>query len=130
MRQDDGAAQQVLARLVGEPLSAVRCTSVLELTVGRRWSLTIEDEYTLTGPDGVLLDTADGQEPVIVAALGTAVEAPVTRAVVDERGGLALGVAAGLLRVAPCARFESWNVVGPHGERVVSMPGGGLAVWS
>ncbi|GAA1225909.1 hypothetical protein GCM10009676_04700 [Prauserella halophila] len=31
--------------------------------------------------------------------------------------------------VAACEDYESWNVVGPHGLLIVSMPGGDLAVW-
>jgi len=121
---------EVLDRLVGLRLLQVRCTSTLQLGVGVGWSVTVEDEYTFTTDGGELLSTADGQEPVIVAALDTGRGTVVSRADVDDLGGLTLGVAGGLLRVEPCARFESWNVVGPHGQRVVSMPGGGLAVWS
>lgn len=130
MSADVASARQVLGRLVGEELTGVRCTSLLELTVAGRWSVTIEDEYTFTTGAGERYSTADGQETVLVAALEAGVATPVTCVDVDDHGGLSLGVAGGLLQVAPCERFESWNVVGPHRQRVVSMPGGGLAVWS
>jgi len=28
------------------------------------------------------------------------------------------------------AEFEAWTVTGPHGERVVCLPGGGVSEWS
>lgn len=123
-------AGEVLAPLVGQRLRQVHGTSALQLDVGEGWSVTIENEYTFAPTGGGLLATVDGQEPVIVAALEAGRGTVVNRADVDERGGLVLGLAGGLLQVEPCERFESWNVVGPGGQRVVSMPGGGLAVWS
>lgn len=120
----------MLGHLVGEPLLRVRSTSLLQLDVGAGWLVTVENDYSFTSPGGALLDTADGQEPVIVAALEDGLATAVSRADVDDTGGLTLGVAGGLLRVEACHRFEGWNVVGPRGQRVVSMPGGGLAVWS
>ena len=36
----------------------------------------------------------------------------------------------GRLKVEPDPRYEAWNVAGPDGALVVSMPGGELAVWS
>lgn len=121
---------EIVGRLVGESLRRVRCAVSLVLDVGPGWLVTVENEYTFTMREGVQLDTTDGQEPVIVAALEAGVATAVSRADVDDTGGLTLGVAGGLLRVEACHRFESWNVVGPRGQRVVSMPGGGLAVWS
>lgn len=36
----------------------------------------------------------------------------------------------GLVEVAPDDDYEAWNVTGPEGLRLVSMPGGEVAVWA
>lgn len=36
----------------------------------------------------------------------------------------------GHLRVEPDPAYEAWNVSGPNGALVVSMPGGELAIWT
>jgi hypothetical protein len=54
----------------------------------------------------------------------------VERAVAHKDGRLEIDFAeGGALRVPVSNKFEAWNVVGPAGLRVVSLPGGELAVW-
>ena len=36
----------------------------------------------------------------------------------------------GPLTVSPDPDYEAWEVVRPNGERVIAMPGGGVAVWA
>jgi hypothetical protein len=49
----------------------------------------------------------------------------------DTTGELTIKLANGAsIHVEPDEDFEAWTVAGPNGMHVVSMPGGGLAVWS
>ena len=50
---------------------------------------------------------------------------------VQDDGQLHLAFADGAhIEVAPDEGYEAWNVTGPGGARIVSLPGGELAVWS
>ena len=55
---------------------------------------------------------------------------PISRAVAYKDGRLEMDFADGsLLRVPVSEAFEAWSLVGPEGLRLVSLPGGELAVW-
>ena len=116
--------------LTGRLLETVSGDTALHLTLSGDWLLTIENDYEYAGADGALLRTAAGDEPAIVALLTAAVGTAVTSFSYTDEGHLRLGIGAGELLVEPCANFESWGLVGPDKERVISMPGGSLAVWS
>lgn len=50
---------------------------------------------------------------------------------VDDRGGLHITFDGGTaLEVQADPEYEAWNVAGPRGSLVVSMPGGQLGIWS
>ena len=54
----------------------------------------------------------------------------VERASAFKDGRLGLAFANGtLLRVPFSVEFEAWEIVGPDGLRIVSLPGGELALW-
>ncbi len=53
----------------------------------------------------------------------------VTHVGVSDDGALSLAVGGTTLRCGADPDFEAWNYDGPGGRRVVSMPGGRLAVW-
>lgn len=44
-------------------------------------------------------------------------------------GVLQLQVGSVLLRTSPHAHYEAWNFAGPAGQKVVCLPGGGVATW-
>jgi hypothetical protein len=77
--------------------------------------------------------TADG--PVVpyafdgVALLLPLLNADVTHVGVSDDGALSLTVGGTTLRCGAAPDFEAWNCTGTGGRRVVSMPGGGLAIW-
>ncbi|GIF26076.1 hypothetical protein BJ973_003345 [Actinoplanes tereljensis] len=57
--------------------------------------------------------------------------AVVSEAVGDDSGGLRIVFQDGTqLLAAADPGFEAWTLAGPDGLKVVSEPGGGLAVWS
>ncbi|GAB0105909.1 hypothetical protein JMUB6875_48910 [Nocardia sp. JMUB6875] len=50
---------------------------------------------------------------------------------VDDQGALRIFFGSGdMLAVPADSDYEAWKLVGPGGYRVVSMPGGELAIWS
>lgn len=54
----------------------------------------------------------------------------IVRASIDKSGALDLRFARGQrLECPPDARFEAWTLVAAAGERMVCMPGGGVAHW-
>ncbi len=67
------------------------------------------------------------------AELGPAlavVRESIGRAVAYKDGRLEIEFVGGAaLRVPVSQKFEAWNLVGPAGLRLVSLPGGELAVW-
>lgn len=55
----------------------------------------------------------------------------INRATVDSAGTLNMVFERGArISVGPDPDYEAWNVSGPDGALVVSMPGGELAIWS
>ncbi len=87
-----------------------------------------------------LLPGADGGNPVLVnlsgdpSALAPGLglwRAELVEALAFKDGRLELRFAErDRLRVPACEEFEPWTLVGPAGLRLVSMPGGELAVWT
>lgn len=114
--------------LAGESLEAVACETILELRTDGGWYVTIENDYSLSRPGQPTLDTAAGEEDQIVAVLESSVGLPV-RANASTSGGLTLTVGDATIRVAAAPTFESWSMVGPDQQRVVSTPGGELVTW-
>jgi hypothetical protein len=58
-----------------------------------------------------------------------AIDADEIRASASGSGGLTLAVGEATIGVEPAPTFESWSMVGPDQERVVSTPGGELVTW-
>jgi hypothetical protein len=76
-------------------------------------------------PDGPVVPYAlDG-----VALLLSLPNADAIRVGVSDDGALLLTVDGTTLRCGADPDFEAWHYTGPRGRRVVSMPGGGLAIW-
>lgn len=117
--------------LTGHRLESVSGDTALHLTLSGDWQVTVENDYEYgRSDDGPLLRTAAGDEPAIVALLTAAVGTTVSSFAYTADGHLRLGLGPGELLVEPCRNFESWGLVGPDRQRVISMPGGSLAVWS
>jgi hypothetical protein len=71
-----------------------------------------------------------GGPPTELGSALIVLRATVTRAAAYKDGHLAIVFGHGVwIRVPVSQTFEAWNVVGPGGLRVVSLPGGDLAVW-
>ena len=70
-----------------------------------------------------------GQEVEIVRVLSELVGTTILSVSYNYQGDLELALRGARLRVAGSPDFEARSLVGPEKERVISMPGGGLAIW-
>ena len=93
--------------------------------------LTIEQLFRLRMPGKLeLVIVLDGPAEALGPALAL-LRRSVSQAIAHKNGDLEIEFADGIgLFVPATARFEAWNLVGPEGMRIVSLPGGELAVWA
>jgi hypothetical protein len=104
---------------------------VLRMSVAAgTWELRIETPLVLTDGDGVehlILP----EEAVRLDAVLQVLRLEVAEATAYKDGALALRFGDGVrIAVAPDEGYEAWGLVGPGGSRLVSLPGGGVAIWS
>lgn len=97
------------------------------------YQVQIETEFALTDAAGasMVIDPETAGE-VAKANLATLVGRRVDRGVANAAGDLSLEFDSGVtVRVSHNLSYEAWNLTGPNGYKVVSLPGdSGLAVWS
>ena len=127
----DGCSQQMSQspNLAGQRIAEVSASVSLNIATDAGWLLTIENEYELDREGYPLLSTAAGQEAEIVRVLLDLVGTTILSINYTDQGDLELALPGARLKVARSPDFEAWSLVGPEKERVVSMPGGGLAIW-
>ena len=101
----------------------------MDITTDAGWLLTIGNEYDLDREGQPPLSTAAGQEPEIVRVLSELVGTTIVSVDYNDHGDLELALSGARLRVAGSPDFEAWSLVGPEKERIISTPGGGLAIW-
>ena len=90
--------------------------------------LTVESELRFPQADGTEL-RGDLIGLVVAEQLVRLLGATVTAAVVDTGGELTIGFGTDRL-VVPCTdMYESWQLKSDDDLLIVSMPGGGLAIW-
>jgi hypothetical protein len=100
---------------------------VLETVDGTE--LRLESRFQISSPD----DSAEIDPERLEVTGGTAVtllRQQVARASVGESGVLSIQFANGQqLRCDPDGQFEAWTLTTASGERMVCLPGGGVAHW-
>jgi hypothetical protein len=131
--QDDGwvlpAAGELVTRCCVEN-AAVRilCQSMLEIS--------IEEPFTLVTPDGHshALDPDPGGNPMDLAPILRIVRQVIQEGIAFKDGRLLLVFGDDSRIDVPSGQdFEAWNIAGPGGPeglKIVSVPGGELAIWS
>ena len=119
-----------IMNLRGLAVTEIGISYQLSLCLGSDARVVLGSPFTLTQGDGrqdVILDP--GRQDV-AAALGL-FGAKVLSAVAFKSGSMRLVLDNGWhLNSRADPSFEAWEVLGPGGWRIVSMPGGELAVWS
>ena len=94
------------------------------------FEVRIEQPFVVAGSDGEVRLDPEGDPQQMAPALRV-LRRTVEQAIAFKDGGLELTFDDGaVLRVAAGEDYEAWNIVGPGGLRLVSMPGGELAIWS
>ena len=121
-----------------------RATALAQPQIGRSFIQLCMGEggaqLNFTGDFGITLESPvrigpDSENPVLpyalegIALLLPLLNADVTAVHVSDNGALELTVGGTAIHCAPVAHFEAWNVAGPGGRLVVSLPSGGLAIW-
>ena len=96
---------------------------------GDAFEIRIEQPFELHR-DGEDVLIEPGGDPVKLAPALALLNAEVEKAVAFLDGRLLLRfLDGGEVLVSACHEFEPWTLVGPGGLRLVSMPGGEVAVW-
>ena len=121
----------MMPSLAGKRLVAVDLEYTLVLRLSGVYVVAISSPLTVEHDGGrIRLDPEDG-DPESFGAVHQLVGRTVEAAVVDRAGALDVTFDTGArLRVEPDPHYEAWNVSGPDGALVVSMPGGEPAVWT
>lgn len=83
-------------------------------------------DLTTSGIEFVLEDANGGRTLIIIESESLVVSS----AKVDDQGALTIELGALSLISPPDARFESWQIAGSDGFRVICGPGGQLTSWS
>jgi len=111
--------------LVGQRVTAQESGYTIALVFSGGYEVRIETPFLLRQPGGDLEVTPGETDPPDLIGRAVAV------AYADDEGGLRIDFQDGSrLLVAADPDYEAWTVAGPDGLKVVSEPGGGLAVWS
>ena len=125
--EDARSATALAQPCVGQSLIQLRLgVGDAQLHFTGDFTVTLEGPIEVAAaPDGPVVPYAlDG-----VALLLPLLNADVTRVGVSDDGALSLRFGGTTLRCGADLDFEAWNYTGPGSTRVVSMPGGGLAIW-
>ena len=116
--------------LSGRKVERLCLDFAVTLMFGGGFELRIEQPFVLEAADGAdVLLVPQGDAERLAPVMGL-VHREVTRADAFKRGHLEIVFFDGSkLGVPGDEGFEAWDFVGPDGLRIVSLPGGDLAVW-
>jgi hypothetical protein len=94
------------------------------------FEVRIEGEILLEDADEAGLTIDPEGDPQQLAPVLSLLRQPVDHVCALKNGELRIGLSSGTtLRVAASDEFEPWEISGPRGMRIVSVPGGNVAVW-
>jgi hypothetical protein len=112
-------------KFAGQRVTAQEAGYTVALVFSGGYEVRIETPFSLRQPGGDLEVTPGETDlPELIGRVVTVAHA-------DDEGGLRIDFQDGSrLLVAADPDYEAWTAAGPDGLKVVSEPGGGLAVWS
>ena len=115
--------------LEGQSVTHKTVDYTVSLNTNAGFEIRIETNFSLRTPEGDF-DLSPESSDMQAERLQSLLHQTVTSSVADESGALSLGFSDGSrLHVDPNDSYEAWTVASPGGMKVVSMPGGELAVW-
>jgi hypothetical protein len=115
----------------GHRVSRVSFDHAISLLTDGGAQLTFETEFEMCGVWNssvvqVVPEAAAEQAPALLSLL---LRESIHAAQFYSDGVLELRAGAVLLRTSPHEQYEAWTFAGPGGEKVVCLPGGGVATW-
>lgn len=119
--------------IVGQPISSVTLGFSATFRIGSpdEFELQVEGELTLRTPSGETLRAPSNNYADIASDLESLIGSTVTKADASEASGLNLEFdSSAAIHVPIDQSYEAWGIVGRSGYRVISTPGGELAIWS
>lgn len=122
---------------------SVSCTEASVARVAIDWAVTltilvgysgfevrIEEDFSLVAPEGQHFALVPEGNPFSLAPVLGLVRHDVARIDAFKDGRLEIGLTDSSLVSVPAGDdFEPWGIVGQNGMRIVSTPGGELAIW-
>lgn len=115
----------------GGVLTAADADYAIVLKFSNGWEIRIESPFALRPPAGEAVADLDPESPKSILPLQVLIGQAVTEAESSETvGRLVLCFDdRTVLTIEPDQEYEAWTSTGPSGEKLVCLPGGGLAIW-
>ena len=117
--------------LDGKKLQSVLIENSLVMTFSDDYFALMASPLTLSREGEALTLTPDEDPAEAFTPIRQLVGLDIIESIADDSGALRMAFEDGsLIHVPADDQYEAWNVSGPRGALVVSMPGGELAIWS
>jgi hypothetical protein len=115
----------------GQKLLFVKVDYSVILEFSDKYFVTLECPFSLRTPEGTRQLSPETDPDENFAPIRELIGVDVTRSSADDSGILEITFANDVtIHSEPDGSYEAWNVAGPRGMKVVSMPSGGLTTWS
>ena len=116
--------------LEGQRVTQESVDFAVSLRTDAGYEVRIETDFSMHTPNGDF-DFSLGTSSLEPDKFPSLLQHTVTSSVAEKSGGMVLGFDDGAsLRVEPHEEYEAWTIAGPHGKKIVCMPGGEVAVWA
>ncbi|WP_240431252.1 DUF6188 family protein [Mycobacterium kyogaense] len=117
--------------LNGKKLQSVLIENSIVMQLSDEHFALIASPLVLTRNGEVFTLTPDEDPQEAFQPIRQLVGLDVSESTADDSGALKIAFTDGsLIQVPADDAYEAWNVSGPNGALVVSMPGGELAIWN
>ena len=115
----------------GQSIDRILFDNVIELRLSKSASIAITGSFEYTDPTGKLSVLSIEQGATSCATVLESLGKVIASGVVTEEGGLDVRFHdRSSFYIAPDNDFEAWEVNGdPCASKIISMPGGKLAIW-
>jgi hypothetical protein len=115
----------------GQKLTGHEVGYTVRLEFSGGYEARVETAFTVRTTDGDHRVVPGEDDEGAATAVGALAGRVVTVAAADDAGGLRIDFDGGTRVLAEAdPNYEAWTVAGPAGMKIVSLPGGGLSVWS
>lgn len=128
--REDVANQRWLLPVSGNAVAMLIVDFAVTIRIEPDMSLRIEDTFTFVRSTGESVQLVPAGDPVALAPVLATARMTVAAAHANFDGSLKLSFTDGSrLEIHPSDDYEAWSFSGEDSLRVVSLPGGQLAVW-